>query len=460
MFTNLFWTMHGNKRRYLIRFPCILLLVCVLAEIAPFGNSAAAQQAPDRILTHQSQEKPSILRRVALVIGNSAYVNAPHLKNAANDATDMAATLTELGFKVVVGTNLSQREMKSRIREFGQDLKTGGVGLFYFAGHGVQSKGRNYLIPVDADIQSEAELEDASVDVSLVLNFMDEAHNDLNMVFLDACRNNPFARSFRSANNGLASMDAPTGTFIGYATGPGRVASDGGVRNGIFTAELMKQIRVPGLTLSDMFMRVRLGVFNQTNKQQVPWEASSVIGAFYFKDPIVTNNSNLSSSVTNTDPKNSINVVVNQITHGPAQLTGGNSAYSIKDSAGQSILIKLGAKIVNSNTEDWIRNNIVKDNTPSHLWDDKSYYWRVPSGAMLLLSWRDLTKGNVGWVLVQKYLNVWWYKSNTGEWKSLSEGGTDFVYWLPGDRNIRITLEIPKPGNGWTTDDVKYRFGY
>jgi uncharacterized caspase-like protein len=120
---------------------------------------------------------------------------------------DLVATLTTLGFTVVSDTNLTQREMKHRIREFGQDLKTGGIGLFYFAGHGVQSKGRNYLIPVDADIRSEAEVEDTSVDVNLILNYMDEARNDLNIVILDACRSNPFARAFRSATAGLAGFE-------------------------------------------------------------------------------------------------------------------------------------------------------------------------------------------------------------------------------------------------------------
>jgi hypothetical protein len=256
-----------------------------------------AQQSSERILSHDAQTKPSIRRRVALVIGNGAYVNAPHLKNAPHDATDMASTLTELGFKVVSGTNLNQRAMKNLIREFGQNLKAGGAGLFYFAGHGVQSKGRNYLIPVDADIQSEAELEDASVDVNLVLNYMDVAQNDLNIVILDACRNNPFVSSFRSASNGLAYVDAPTGTLIAYATAPGRVASDGLGRNGLYTAELLKHLRISGLSAIEMFMRVRAEVMKQTSGKQVPWEASSLTRTFYFK---ATKENVELDSITNT----------------------------------------------------------------------------------------------------------------------------------------------------------------
>ena len=132
-----------------------------------------------------------------------------------------------MGFDVSSGVNVSQREMKRLIREFGQKLKAGGSGLFYYAGHGVQARGRNYIIPVDADIQSEADVEDSGVDVGLVLNYMDDAQNGLNIVILDACRNNPFSGSFRSASEGLAQVDAPTGTLIAYATAPGRVAADG-----------------------------------------------------------------------------------------------------------------------------------------------------------------------------------------------------------------------------------------
>jgi hypothetical protein len=241
-----------------------------------------AQQEPNRQLQQSGSANANGAKRIALVIGNGAYTKAPPLKNPPNDARDMAATLRTLGFDVTSGINTNQRDMKRLIREFGQKLKTGGSGLFYYAGHGVQSKGRNYLVPVDADIQSEAEVEDSGVDASLVLNYMDDAQNGLNIVILDACRNNPFARSFRSASEGLAQVDAPTGTLIAYATAPGRVASDGTGQNGLYTSELLKQMRVPGLSATEMFMRVRAEVMKQTGNKQVPWEASSLVGTFYF----------------------------------------------------------------------------------------------------------------------------------------------------------------------------------
>ena len=256
--------------------------VFVLLALAISASIGFAQQDPNRQLVQTVAPPGASARRVALVIGNGAYTSVPGLKNPPNDARDMAAMLRTLGFDVTSGVNLNQRDMKRLIREFGMKLKGGGSGLFYYAGHGVQSKGRNYLIPVDANIQSEAEVEDSGVDAALVLNFMDDAQNGLNIVIFDACRNNPFARSFRSANDGLAQVDAPTGTLIAYATAPGRVASDGSGQNGLYTSELLKQMRLPNVSITEMFMRVRAEVMKQTGNKQVPWEASSLVGSFYF----------------------------------------------------------------------------------------------------------------------------------------------------------------------------------
>lgn len=275
--------MKGRTSQKLIWFSFGALTAAFLSSTY---SSAQAPQSNRQLNREQTQQaNRASERRIALVIGNGTYTKAPPLKNPPNDARDMAATLKELGFEVASGINVSQREMKSLIRDFGQKLKTGGSGLFYYAGHGVQSKGRNYLIPVEADIQSEVEVEDAGVDVNLVLGYMDDAQNGLNIVILDACRNNPFARSFRSASNGLAQVDAPTGTLIAYATAPGRVASDGTGQNGLYTSELLKQMRVSGLSVTEMFMRVRAEVMKQTSNKQVPWEASSLVGTFYFSAP-------------------------------------------------------------------------------------------------------------------------------------------------------------------------------
>jgi hypothetical protein len=220
-------------------------------------------------------------RRIALVIGNGAYEIAP-LKNPVNDARDMRQALSELGFEVIYRENLNQNDMKRTIREFGAKIRGGGVGLFYYAGHGVAVKGTNYLVPIDAKVESEEEVEYEGVDAGFVLSQMDSAGNRLNIVILDACRNNPFARSFRSASRGLAVMDAPSGTVIAYSTAPGSVASDGNARNGLYTQELLRFMRTPNLSIEKVFKQVRISVRNLTQGRQTPWEASSLTGDFYF----------------------------------------------------------------------------------------------------------------------------------------------------------------------------------
>ncbi|MHC1701146.1 MAG: caspase family protein [Humidesulfovibrio sp.] len=218
--------------------------------------------------------------RFALVIGNSAYKDKP-LKNPANDARDMGRTLQRLGFDVQLKTDVSLRDMEEAIREFGERLKRGGVGMFYFAGHGVQVQGVNYLVPVGARITSESDAKFECVDAGRVLGKMEDAGNELNIVILDACRNNPFARSFRSAESGLARMDAPTGSIVAYATAPNSVASDGKGSNGLYTKHLLENITTPNIPIEEVFKRVRIGVMGETSKKQVPWESSSISGYFY-----------------------------------------------------------------------------------------------------------------------------------------------------------------------------------
>jgi uncharacterized caspase-like protein len=223
-------------------------------------------------------------RRLALVIGNGKYPTAP-LRNPPNDARAMAHALRNVGFDVVTHENLGQKEMRRAILEFGGRLVSGGVGLFYFSGHGLQVSGRNYMIPVDAVINAENEVEVEAVDVASVLARLETAKNRLNIVILDACRDNPFARSFKSTARGLASIDAPSGTLIAYATAPGKLARDGEGPNGLYTGELVKAIPVPRLKIEEVFKRVRQAVMEQSNGEQVPWESSSLLGDFMFVLP-------------------------------------------------------------------------------------------------------------------------------------------------------------------------------
>ena len=249
----------------------------VLVVLATFPVPAAlAQRSPNTVAAAPDES------RIALVIGNSAYKDSP-LRNPGNDAADIAAALRELGWKVTLRTNAGRRQMVEAVREFGSQLRKGGVGLFYFAGHGVQSKGRNFLVPVGAAIDAEADLEFETMDANMVLAQMDEAGNRVNIVVLDACRNNPFARNFRSASRGLAQMEAATGTYLAYATAPGSVAADGDGRNGIFTKNLLASLKDPNSRLEDVFKRVRVAVSKETSNKQVPWESSSLTEEFYFQ---------------------------------------------------------------------------------------------------------------------------------------------------------------------------------
>ena len=223
--------------------------------------------------------------RVALIIGNSDYLSGA-LKNTVNDARSMARALRQSGFEVMLHENVSNKdELKRTVRSFGDRLQNGSTGLVYYAGHGLQVNGYNYLVPVNAIIQSEEEVEYECLDAGFILALMEARQTRMNIVILDACRNNPFARSFRDSRQGLVGMTAPTGTLIAFATAPGSVASDGAGVNGLYTQELLKQINTPGLKVEDVFKNVRRNVVVLSEGDQTPWESSSLIGDFYFNLP-------------------------------------------------------------------------------------------------------------------------------------------------------------------------------
>jgi hypothetical protein len=234
-----------------------------------------------RLTVNSQSAKPSSEKRVALVIGNSGYKDAP-LLNPANDANDMTHALTALGFEVLHKVNLTRVEMLRAIHAFGESTSNADVALFYYAGHGVQVDGRNWLIPIGADVSREYEVEYEAVDVGRVLDAMQAAKSQLNIVILDACRSNPFAQSFRSVNRGLAVMNAPAGTLIAYSTAPGGVASDGDEKNGLYTRELLKAMQTAGLRIEEVFKQVRIAIQKKTEGKQIPWESSSLTGDFSF----------------------------------------------------------------------------------------------------------------------------------------------------------------------------------
>jgi hypothetical protein len=236
-------------------------------------NSGTTSSAVNEISTN---------KRVALVIGNSNY-QVGALANPANDAKAMAQSLRDSGFEVMQYTNVNKRDFEESLRAFGNKIPRGGVALFYFAGHGVQVKGVNFLLPVGARIEKEGDIEFEAVDAGRVMNELEAAGSRLNIVILDACRNNPFAQRVRSLSRGLAVMSAPSGTVVAYATGPGEVASDGDGANGLYTQELLKNMREPNVKIEEVLKRTRISVKDKTNGQQVPWENTSLDGDFYFR---------------------------------------------------------------------------------------------------------------------------------------------------------------------------------
>ena len=219
-------------------------------------------------------------RRVALVIGNSDYTESP-LRNPCNDARDMAETLNRLGFEVIHLENADKRAMVEAIRDFSKRAFEG-VALFYYAGHGLQVDGINYLAPLQTNIETEADVEFEAVSVDFLLAQMEQAEAFLNIIILDACRNNPFTRSFRDQSRGLAFQAAPQGSIIAFATSPGSVAADGQADNGVYTSQLLAHIETPGLTIEDLFKDVGRAVAQETEDEQRPWVSSDFYGEFSF----------------------------------------------------------------------------------------------------------------------------------------------------------------------------------
>ena len=243
-------------------------------------NATTSDQAP------AIQKVPVSIsgKRVALVIGNSRYLSSP-LPNPVNDARDMGKLLQKLGFTVVKVEDGSLMQMKKALDQFASTAKNANVAMVFYAGHGIQFKGENFLIPVDAVPKTESDVTFSSLNMGQVLSVLEDSKAKVNLVIMDACRNNPFARSWRSAsgkNGGLASVDAPIGTLVAYSTAPGKTAEDGSGRNGLYTGYLLKELTVPNQRIEDVFKNVRKAVVAATDGDQTPWESSSLTGDLYF----------------------------------------------------------------------------------------------------------------------------------------------------------------------------------
>ena len=258
----------GRGPSYPLYFAQMLLIRLIFLAAAILASSAV-----------QAQET-----RIALVIGNSDYSSGP-LPNPANDAKLVGDALTALGFDVIARRNADQVTMKRAIQEFGSRLEKAGpaaVGLFYYAGHGMQLSGRNYLIPTTARIEREGDVEIEAVSADWVIEQMKYARNRLNIVILDACRNNPLSGGQRSMTRGLALVNAPHGSLVAFSTAPGGVSVDGDGQNSPYTQALARAMVQRGFAAEQVFREVRVKVLEATGRQQVPWESSSLTGAFYF----------------------------------------------------------------------------------------------------------------------------------------------------------------------------------
>lgn len=255
------------------------------------ARALAAALAALCLAATAAEHGPSPARRVALVVGNGHYADVPALDNALNDAADMCAALRELGFEVACVSDLkTRRDFKRELQAFRDRLGPGSVALFYYAGHGLQVDGENFLLPTAAQIRRKEDVEDESLALRYLMAALEEAQSDFTMLILDACRNSPFTRGFsRSVNRGLAPVsDAPVGSLVLYSTAANETASDGepGARNSPFTKHLLAQLRQPGLPVETMIKRVSAGVQQETlrngGKRQVPFTYGSFTGEFCF----------------------------------------------------------------------------------------------------------------------------------------------------------------------------------
>jgi|JRHI01.1.fsa_nt_gi uncharacterized caspase-like protein len=249
-------------------------------------------------------------KRVALVIGNSAYKEVAQLPNPVNDANEISSALKSAGFDVILGVDLDKRAFDTKVRNFADLLEDADAAIFFYAGHGLQVAGRNYLIPVDAHLQGERDLDFDAVNLDFIMKQMELGRADkTNIVFLDACRDNPFSQNLArsmgtrstSIGKGLAQVDTGVGTFIAYSTQPGNVALDGKGKNSPFTAALSKHVREPGRDLTSVMIETRKDVLAATAGKQVPWDHSALTGEFYFQ-PTAAQRSAKASPGPNPEP--------------------------------------------------------------------------------------------------------------------------------------------------------------
>jgi hypothetical protein len=274
-----------------VKFISTIVIALFLTSCATGDKNSSLDNRALKISKTSTQGE----QRVALVIGNRDYTSLSKLKNPINDARAMRNILSKKSFSVIYLENASQLEMEEAIDKFAYKLKNeNGVGMFYYAGHGMEVEGKNYLIPTNAKITSKKYVKSKSVSIDIIVSAMEEAKNRLNILVLDSCRNDPFNRS---GTGGLAPINSAKGIYVAYATAPNKVAEDGEGENGLFTQHLIKYINQEGLKIEDVFKKVRTEVRKDSNGNQIPWSSSSIEGDFYFTFPKIKPKKSISSSI-------------------------------------------------------------------------------------------------------------------------------------------------------------------
>lgn len=246
---------------------------------------AASTDASPEELRERAAAAIAKERRVALIVGNGAYAHAAPLANPLNDAADMAAALSGLNFDVTLVEDGDLPSMRRGLRDFAKSAADADIALFFYAGHGVQVEGENFLLPVDAAVEEAIDLEFEAMSLNQVLDLMNRSGARLKVALLDACRDDPIGRSFTrsSGGRGLARVEtSAVGAYVAFATSPGAVAADGEGRNSPFTAALLEHLPEPDVEIGEMFRKVRKSVLDATDGRQLPWSHDSVVGSFYF----------------------------------------------------------------------------------------------------------------------------------------------------------------------------------
>ena len=338
-------------------------------------------------------------RKAALVIGNASYADVP-LRNPANDATDMAATLRELGFTVTLKTNLNKQGMETAVGSFTAGLAPGDIALFFYSGHGMQVSGSNYLIPVNEAIGNETDVRYKAMDAQYVMDYMQDARTSVNIIILDACRDNPY-RGYKSQTKGFIAVSAPQGTFIAYSTGPGKIAADGTGRNSPYTRNLISCMKMPDIEIEDAFKEVRKKVMSETGNQQVPWESTSLVQAFAFKGmatkpgPVPTGPIKENSGTTVTD-------------------IDGNVYHTVKIGAQTWMVENLRTTRYNDGTAiPLVTGNTAWGSltTPGYCWYNNDIANKTPYGA--LYNWYAVNTG--------KLCPTGWHVATDAEWTQLTD---------------------------------------